>query len=707
MAGRALDGAVIGSRGYQGPRLKELAVTTSSYGSNIPRHFGKVRAAGSVIWATDLVEHKENSGGGKGKPKVTSYSYTASFAVALASRRIARVGRVWADGNLLRGAAEDLKVGGSLRVHEGADDQLPDPLIEADLGPGCPAFRGMAYAVFEDLDLSDFGNRIPALTFEIIADESGLTLRDLLPDDRLDIDPIELALSGFSHDGGADADLVAELDTFFPISCDGGGGRLSLRDASTAAGQVVAVLPPPVSSTQGEFAARTGLRRDRTMERSSEGVNLRYYDTGRDYQPGMQRSRGRPGTGRVDLIEFPACLDAGCARELADKVVDNRESSRETMSYRIATLDPALRCGSLVRPFGERGVWRVRSWEWRSSRVELELEALPTRLAQGVRAPGDPGQTKPPADVTVGTTILTAFEAPWDGIGSGSERRIMVAASSADAGWRGTALFADRGDGQLIPAGTAGRQRATVGVATQALPLASPHLLDRQSTVVIQLADPSFALTQTDIRGLALGANQARLGQEIIQFADAEPVGPGLWRLSSLLRGRGGTEHAIAGHVSGEAFVLIDDTLAVADELAFGSSTAPRLVAIGPGDTVPVAVPVDDFGATLRPLAPVKAVFERDSEGLPTLRWTRRSRGGWQWLDAVDAPLAESMESYEVRFVDGNGRVVSWRVGSAEWQPSVVQWSELSAGPLPHRLEIRQIGSVSMSRPLIVKLTTA
>ena len=51
-------------------------------------------------------------GGGKGKPKVTTYSYTASFAVALASRPIAGIGRIWADGNLLRGAAGDLKTGG-------------------------------------------------------------------------------------------------------------------------------------------------------------------------------------------------------------------------------------------------------------------------------------------------------------------------------------------------------------------------------------------------------------------------------------------------------------------------------------------------------------------------------------------------------------------------------------------------------------------
>ena len=74
-------------KGREGPRLTELAVQGSSYGAPIPRLFGTIRVAGSVIWATDLVEHRATSGG-KGRPKVTSYSYTASFAVALSSRPI-------------------------------------------------------------------------------------------------------------------------------------------------------------------------------------------------------------------------------------------------------------------------------------------------------------------------------------------------------------------------------------------------------------------------------------------------------------------------------------------------------------------------------------------------------------------------------------------------------------------------------------------
>src|SRR5690606_2653919 len=103
----------------EGARLKELPVTTSTYGMPIARHFGTMRAAGSIIWATNIAESSEKVSGGKGSPSTNAYSYSASFAVALASRPIASVGRIWADGNLLRGAGGDLKVSGQFRVYTG------------------------------------------------------------------------------------------------------------------------------------------------------------------------------------------------------------------------------------------------------------------------------------------------------------------------------------------------------------------------------------------------------------------------------------------------------------------------------------------------------------------------------------------------------------------------------------------------------------
>ncbi|GAA3260912.1 hypothetical protein GCM10020258_23720 [Sphingomonas yabuuchiae] len=104
LIGNRVDHAVLGPPRRQSPRLAELSVQTSTYGTQMPAVFGTMRVAGPVIWATDLVEARGVIGSGKGRPGTESYSYSANFAVALSGRAIRRVGRIWADGRLLRGS---------------------------------------------------------------------------------------------------------------------------------------------------------------------------------------------------------------------------------------------------------------------------------------------------------------------------------------------------------------------------------------------------------------------------------------------------------------------------------------------------------------------------------------------------------------------------------------------------------------------------
>ena len=58
LAGSAADRALFAPPRREGPRLTELAVQTSSYGTPIPKVFGTMRVAGSILWATDLEEHR-------------------------------------------------------------------------------------------------------------------------------------------------------------------------------------------------------------------------------------------------------------------------------------------------------------------------------------------------------------------------------------------------------------------------------------------------------------------------------------------------------------------------------------------------------------------------------------------------------------------------------------------------------------------------
>ncbi|SIR08074.1 Putative phage tail protein [Paracoccus thiocyanatus] len=151
----------------EGQRMNSLRMTSATEGVVIPRLYGRMRLGGNIIWATDFREEANTSrqGGGKGGgPKVTTteYTYFASFAVGLCEGPITGIGRIWADGEVVD--LSDL----TWRWYSGDETQTPDPFIAAKMGAGhAPAYRGTAYAVFEELPLARFGNRLPQLSFEV------------------------------------------------------------------------------------------------------------------------------------------------------------------------------------------------------------------------------------------------------------------------------------------------------------------------------------------------------------------------------------------------------------------------------------------------------------------------------------------------------------------------------------------------------------
>lgn len=182
-AGAGIDGALLGAgrhtRFVQGPRLGDVAGLTSTEGDPIPRVYGRAKVGGSLIWATRPLEvantaveraasASKASGGGQRTVR-TTYSYFADLAVGLCEGEIAFVRRIWADGT------EIDQTGITLRVYAGGPDQASDPLIVAKEGAAnAPAYRGLAYVVFEGLPLADYGNRVPQFAFEVIRPVNGL-----------------------------------------------------------------------------------------------------------------------------------------------------------------------------------------------------------------------------------------------------------------------------------------------------------------------------------------------------------------------------------------------------------------------------------------------------------------------------------------------------------------------------------------------------
>jgi DNA-binding beta-propeller fold protein YncE len=213
LAGSAIDQAVLGL-GQTGSREERSGLSTpltltSSYGRAIPVVYGRARVAGNVVWMSTprvtTLTHTQTVRSGKfsSRTVTTGVERTTETDLAIVltavpsllpeeqairetedssslSQRsrgtMVGVRRLWADGDLIYDARtfnldpvqqHNFTLAA---VHEGSESQLPDEVMEGAAGLGqVPAFRGLGYIVLQDVRISDYGNRIPNYTAEVIA----------------------------------------------------------------------------------------------------------------------------------------------------------------------------------------------------------------------------------------------------------------------------------------------------------------------------------------------------------------------------------------------------------------------------------------------------------------------------------------------------------------------------------------------------------
>ena len=163
LAGSAIDSAIF-AEAPAATAGSDLQLQGSSEGAPIPKLYGWSRLSGNIIWATQLERLDAATAGAKGTSQSTDTAepqILANFAVGLCEGEVQRLGRIWADGELLDTS------GLTLRFYRGTETQGADSLIEAKQGGDAPAYRGLCYIVFERLPLASFGNRIPNISVEL------------------------------------------------------------------------------------------------------------------------------------------------------------------------------------------------------------------------------------------------------------------------------------------------------------------------------------------------------------------------------------------------------------------------------------------------------------------------------------------------------------------------------------------------------------
>lgn len=687
----------------EGNRLDDMSVQISSYGATIPRIWGpENRVAGNVIWSSGLNENEHRdrqSAGGKGGggSSVTSvnYTYDASFAVLICRGPIGGIGRIWADSKLIADFRDDITtmadpahnwpyVGESshivledgtvdegawfhtVTIYNGDETQTPNSLMEAAEGVGnVPGYRGSAYAVFDTLQLADFGNRIPNITFEVLGQWSATTGTVIA----------ELAeLSGLgqfintrgltdnirglsSNSSGSARDVAAPLLGMYDVDVSEMGGKIYFlpKDrtplcrvperylgAFTEGGE-----PPPqrVAVLANEIDLPTV-------------VEVVHRDPERDYLANIQRARRRTRNSQGSIaVRSEIVMSASEARFIAEDKLRRAWASRKSFHFTLPINFQQLVAGDSVVIADRHGnEFSVRLLSVRKTGLLLECEGV--ALYAKFNFFRDATSVPTRSIVSVGTSSVEYAILDIPPLrDTDNSSGVYIAAGAHYQSWRGAALLASGDDGATFDQVATFPGNAVMGRLTTPM-RSGPTLYFDTQVFDVALRSPNFQLETVTREQLMNGANALAINGEIVQFQTAVLVGTGTYQLSGILRGRRGTESRVAAHPVDSEVVLLTGGGIGRVPLELGEVGVSRQVKGVPSGVDPADVPPRTFvynANVLRPFSPchVRGVRNRANDDWQ-LTWVRRTRINGGWHDGVDVPLGENMERYEVDILDGS-----------------------------------------------------
>ena len=353
------------------------------------------------------------------------------------------------------------------------------------------------------------------------------------------------------------------------------------------------------------------------------------------------------------------------ARAIAETLLSDRWAERSSITLQLPTAFAALEPGDVIQLNDGAISHRIRLSKVQLGRpgvVKLKGVIDAAQVWDGYVAPtlgGDGSLVSPNPATRLEMLDIPAY--PGD---AQDALTLRFAACGVASGWMGATVMqrhASGDDETLLDITTP----ATMGSALTVLASGVSQLFDRINTVDVSLLGDA-TLASVSEASVLNGANVAVLGDEVIQFASATLINPATYRLSTLLRGRFGSEYAMGSHGAGERFVLLDAavmplTLPVSNA---GQQWMIRAISFGESLATGSSFTTTIQANSLKPYSPVRLRAVRQNNGDVLIFWLRRARIDGGLRDAVEIPLMEQSENYRVQIFNGSTLVRDWQVSS-------------------------------------------
>ncbi len=367
------------------------------------------------------------------------------------------------------------------------------------------------------------------------------------------------------------------------------------------------------------------------------------------------------------------------------------------MTLRLAPSFIDLRPGQLVSLPPMPGIYRVE--EVAIDGLVVIIQARRTHRA-GAALLADPGRPVVEPDVAIGQSVPLLLDLPALGAGVTDEFGVVLALGCTGS-FKPTVVEITVNGYPLARLSVA--RAAVTGRAVTMLGGGQSQLIDRVNVVDVQCANPAALLLHADADALAMGANAAMLGAELIQFARADATGVGLYRLSGLLRGRRATEWAMSGHAIDEPFVLLDAQAMVSvamDQAMIGARVEARAYGLADDEQNQPMAAVTAAAENLRPLSPCHLRATVGLAGLD-LSWLPRRVEALRWVTGADPDT--SLAHYLVT-LKRDGSPATRETSIATLALDASELATLGNGPLS--IAIIEAGGGGSSRPALLGIAS-
>lgn len=179
-------GGVIDPTQINGPHIGDGQNQSSADGVPIPWVIGTGPCVGNICMTGPRYEVKKTEGGKGSTTETNTFESHQSFTILICessetrNSTIVGIQMVRQNGKIVYDVrpgstmlAESAKWKEKVTFYFGAEDQMPDPTMEAIFGVGnTPANRGVCTAVFRDFNRSEFGDAIPQFEWVVVGEGS-------------------------------------------------------------------------------------------------------------------------------------------------------------------------------------------------------------------------------------------------------------------------------------------------------------------------------------------------------------------------------------------------------------------------------------------------------------------------------------------------------------------------------------------------------